>query len=336
MRIAVFDIGTNSIHMKIVDIHKNLLFEVLDHEKDMTRIGDGSFKDRKLTKKATRRAIGVIRKFVALAYAEGVTRFVAVATSAVRDARNGDDFVKTLFIKTGVRVKVISGEEEARLIFLGVASGTDTKQGKVLVIDIGGGSLELVLGDQKKIYYAESFELGVARLRDRFTPKLPASKKALKQLKAYAQERLKGAAERLRKKGFSTIVGTAGTFINVASMVYEEREGRRLRLRGYQALNRTQFMRQGRKWLKMSQKRLEELPGLENKRADTVAVGMVLIETLFRLLKAQTIFISDKGIREGIILNYIAKSILKKKEARPSIRVQWFGQKPYFAGRITK
>lgn len=105
-------------------------------------------------------------------------------------------------------------------------------------------------------------------------------------------------------------------------------------MRGYQKLERSQFMRQSREWLKLSLKKIEDLPGLEKKRADTVAVGAVLIESLFRLLKTRCIWVSDKGIREGIILDYIARALLSRRESRPAFQVQWFGQKPYFAGRV--
>ena len=167
MNLAVFDIGTNSIHMLVVEIRPDLSFEVLCHEKDTTRLGDGSFESRRLRKPAMGRALGVLERFQKIAKTSEVKNVVAVATSAVRDAKNGREFVREIYRRTGIRVRIISGNEEARLIELGARSSIETQGKKALVVDIGGGSLELILGDGRTHHFIESFPLGVARLTDR-------------------------------------------------------------------------------------------------------------------------------------------------------------------------
>ena len=153
MRIAVFDIGTNSIHMMIAQIHSDLTFKVLDREKDTTRLGDGSFEKHRLRKPAMKRAWDVIERFHEMALKHDAERIFGVATSAVRDARNGPAFVKEIYKRTGVRIRIISGEEEGRLIELAARSNFRVKGKKTLVVDIGGGSMELIVGDGKKHYF---------------------------------------------------------------------------------------------------------------------------------------------------------------------------------------
>ena len=333
MKIAIFDIGTNSIHMKIVQLNPDLSFEVLDHEKDMTRIGDGSFKVKKLSRGSIKRALKTIDHFSKIAKHEGVRRTIAVATSAVRDAKNAAQFTKAVYKKTGIRVRVISGKEEGRLIFLGVSSGIEKAEGKRLIVDIGGGSAEFVLGDHRRIDMDESLPLGVARLKDRFLKKNPPSKDNLRNLEESIEEKLADVIKSVEKKKFK-LIGTGGTLINLASMVYELRESRELRLRGHFELKRKELVRLHRKLIHMSTKRIRKLPGLDKKRADLIIAGSVLVTTLLKQLKKERIYISDKGIREGVILDFITKKYLRSKKQQPSLRVQWFGQKPFFSGNI--
>lgn len=333
MKIAVYDIGTNSIHMKVVQIHPDFSFEVLDHEKDMTRIGSGSFKAKKLSKTAMKRALRTLERFSKIARREGVRKSIAVATSAVRDAKNAAHFIKAVHKKTGLRVKVISGEEEGRLIFLGAVSGIEPPKDCRLIIDIGGGSAEFVLGDRRRIEMDLSLPLGVARLTDRYLKKSPPSKENLKHLEEALEEKLEPVFRQTEGKKFS-VIGTGGTMINLASMAYERKEKRELRLRGYYELQKNEFLRLHRKLVRMNSKRIRKLPGIDKKRADIMAAGSVLVMTLFKHLKKDSMFICDKGIREGVILDFIARLSGKGGKARPAVKLQWFGQKPFFSGKM--
>ena len=332
-KIAIYDIGTNSIHMKIVQLNPDLSFEVLDHEKDMTRIGSGSFKARKLSKRAMKRALKLLERFSKIARRQGAGRAIAVATSAVRDAKNARLFAKAVYKKTGIRIRVISGEEEGRLIFLGVASGIDPSTENKLIVDIGGGSAEFVLGNKRRIEMDSSLPLGVARLKDRFLKKDPPSKDNLRNLEESIEDKLADILKTLEKKKFS-VIGTGGTLINLASMVYEKKESRELRLRGYFELRKKEFMKLHRKLIGMSTNRIRKIPGLDKIRAALVIAGSMLVMCLFKQLKKESIFISDKGIREGMILDFIMKNKMKLKKSCPVLKLQWFGQKPFFSGKI--
>ncbi len=322
MKIAVYDIGTNSIHLLIVEIRKDLSFEILDHEKDATRIGDGSFKKKKLSGAAMKRAFAVMDRFTKIAKKCGVRRTLAVATSAVREATNGAAFIEALRKRTGVKVRVISGREEGRLIFLAARSAVETRGEKALVIDIGGGSMELVLGDSQKHYFLESYRLGVARLTDLFIRNDPPSKKEIKRLEQHIESQIRFGIKAVRRQEFSMVIGTAGTMIALALVVHQSMKSRELQLINNFTLHREALEKFHKRLIRTSLKERLKIPGLEPKRADLLVAGSVLVTTLMRMLKMKRITISDKGIREGLVLDFIEKNKKNIKDAQPGTGIR--------------
>src|SRR5262245_34411653 len=175
MRIAAIDIGTNSLHMIVVRVRPDLSFETLDREKEMVRLGAGGLDGRALTPDAMHAALQVLSKFARLAESHGVDKIVAVATSAIREAENGGQFLKTAMQQTGIRARVIAGVEEARLIQLAAAYGVNVTGEVVVVIDIGGGSVEITRGTGPAMDLGQSFKIGVIRLTERYVKSDPLS-----------------------------------------------------------------------------------------------------------------------------------------------------------------
>ena len=175
MRIAAIDIGTNSIHMIVVKVRPDLSFEVIDREKDMVRLGAGGLDGRNLTPTAMAAALQTLTKFRRLAETHKVDEIIASATSATREAENGGDFVAEVDRQTGIRIKVISGTEEARLIHLAAGYGVDVGGNTAVVVDIGGGSVEVTLGTATQMALGKSFKIGVIRLTERFVKSDPIS-----------------------------------------------------------------------------------------------------------------------------------------------------------------
>jgi exopolyphosphatase / guanosine-5'-triphosphate,3'-diphosphate pyrophosphatase len=181
-KLAVIDIGTNSIHMVLADILPDASFKILDRYKDITRLGNGVFATGRLSDEAMARALEVLKTLVTLARNKGFERISAVATSAVREAKNGGDFVGIVTEQTGLKVRVISGIEEARLIFVGVKNSIALSDGPTLVVDIGGGSVELILGNREGLIHGTSLKLGAIRLAEQYLPKTPPSESMLRAL----------------------------------------------------------------------------------------------------------------------------------------------------------
>src|SRR6186997_572014 len=160
MRIAAIDIGTNSVHMIVVQVRPDLSFEVIDREKEMVRLGAGGLDGRALTPEAMHAALQVLSKFRRLAESHKVDEIIAVATSATREAENGGEFLQAIHEQTGVRPRVISGTEEARLIHMAAVYGVGATSDAAVVIDIGGGSVEVTRGSGPAIDVGRSFKLG--------------------------------------------------------------------------------------------------------------------------------------------------------------------------------
>src|SRR5688572_28739996 len=185
MRIAAIDIGTNSVHMIVVNVRPDLSFEVIDREKVMVRLGAGGLDGRALTTEAMTSALQALSKFKRLAESHGVDEILAAATSAVREARNGGEFLGRILRDTGIRARVIAGPEEARLIHQAAMYGVDVGSGRGVVIDIGGGSVEITLGTATSIQLARSFKIGVIRLTERFVRTDPLSERDERKLSKY-------------------------------------------------------------------------------------------------------------------------------------------------------
>src|SRR5580700_6355098 len=168
IRLAAIDIGTNSAHMIVVRVRPDFSFEVIDREKEMVRLGAGGLDGRALTPEAMHAALQVLSKFRRLAESHRVDEIVAVATSATREAENGGPFLHAVTERTGIRPRVISGTEEARLIHLAAAYAVSGSGDVAVVIDIGGGSVEVTRGTGGAVELGRSFKLGVIRLTERF------------------------------------------------------------------------------------------------------------------------------------------------------------------------
>ena len=307
MRLAAIDIGTNSLHMIVVNVRPDFSFEVIDREKEMVRLGAGGLDGKALTAEAMQAALQVLSKFRRLAESHSVDQIVAVATSAVREAENGGEFLRTVAIETGIRPRVISGTEEARLIHMAAAYGVGAAGEVLVVIDIGGGSVEITRGAGPSMEMGRSFKLGVIRMTERFVKSDPIAereeRKLVRHIDADAGEHL----ARIRKAGFDRVVGTSGTILSLGAIAagHQGRSGpATLRNRRVSA---KQLHRVRRTMTSLNLEKRVRVPGLEPRRADLSPAGAVLIDTMVRRLGADELTLCDLSLREGVVLDYIAR-----------------------------
>ncbi len=213
MRIAAIDVGSNSIHMVVAQVESDGRFRVLDRAKEMVRLGQRTLTSGRLSAEAMTAGVRTLAAFKTLAERQGVERFSAVATSAVREAKNGGDFIQRVREEIGLRVKVIPGREEARLIYLGVRHAIDLRTAPTLIVDIGGGSVEFILTEQDKPVALDSLKIGVARLSERYLGEDPPTKKELAALEAYLAEQLEPVLALAAERKVRHVVGTSGTML---------------------------------------------------------------------------------------------------------------------------
>jgi exopolyphosphatase/guanosine-5'-triphosphate,3'-diphosphate pyrophosphatase len=322
MRIAAIDIGTNSVHMIVVQVRHDLSFEVIDREKAMVRLGAGGLDGRALTAEAMSAALQALSKFRRLAESRQVDVLLAAATSATREARNGGEFLARIERDTGIRSRVITGVEEARLIHQAAVYGVNVGSGRAVVIDVGGGSVEITLGTAADIQFVRSFKVGVIRLTERFVRTDPLSPRDERRMVKHILEEVDRHCEQITIAGFDRVIGTSGTILSLGSVAATMARGmppgelRNLRVSAKQ-------MRRVRKAvLKLDLEQRLSLPGLDPRRADLTVAGAVLLDTLLRRLGADELTLCDLALREGLVLDYIRRNRKKiaRADAIPDVR----------------
>lgn len=307
MRLAAIDIGTNSVHMIVVRVRPDFSFEVIDREKEMVRLGAGGLDGRKLTREAMTAALQALSKFERLARSHQVDEILAAATSATREAENGGELLAAIEQQTGIKPRIITGTEEARLIHLAAVYGVDTPKASV-VIDIGGGSVEVTLGAGDEVRFARSFKLGVIRLTERFVTSDPISKREERKLVAHISAQVDRYLGHIVSAGFDRVIGTSGTILSLGSVATALDHG--------SAPSEVRNLRVPAKAIRKVRKlvcatpldgRLQ-IPALDPRRADLVVAGSVLLDTLLRTLGAKDITLCDLALREGLVLDFIKRN----------------------------
>ncbi len=319
--LAFLDIGTNSIRMVLLEVRKNHTFTVIREEKEVVRLGEGLFVRGLLQKKAMDRAINVCRHFLEMAYAFRVGEVVAVATCATREAKNQQDFLSRLVDEAGLHVQVVSGREEARLIYLGVSSGFHLEDKKTLFIDIGGGSTEISLGDQYEYENLESLGLGAIRLTSMFLKdggRGAVGDKLYEKMKKYSKNKMYRAVERLDATKVKFVVGTSGTIINLAEIArkkfHPSMSKKELNLKYKELKLLCAQLRQ----MTLAERR--KIAGMNPGRADIIVAGAIILETLMEELDIKELEISRRGLQHGMFVDYLMRHGLYLQPEQISVR----------------
>jgi exopolyphosphatase/guanosine-5'-triphosphate,3'-diphosphate pyrophosphatase len=320
MQIAAIDIGTNSVHMIVVRLRPDLSFEVIDREKDMVRLGAGGLGGGELTASAMSAAMQTLMKFRRLAESHGVDEIIASATSAVRESANGAKFIGQVYRATGIRIRVISGTEEARLIHLAAAYATGIGARTGVVIDIGGGSVEITAGTAARMQSGRSFKLGVIRLTEKFVTTDPLSGREERRMVRAIRRETRTFIAQLRRRGFDRVIGTSGTVLTLGELA----AGRR------RTAGDVRNLRISAKAVHRLRERLTDeplagrlkMPGLDPRRADLCVAGAVLLDTLLEELRAEDLTLCDFALREGLVLDYIKRNRahIQQVERYPDVR----------------
>lgn len=298
-RLAAIDIGTSSLHLAIAQPAPSGRPELLLREKLPVRLGSGGRDMKSLNPDAVDRAIDALRTFRALADANDADVH-AVATSAVREAENADAFIARAKIEAGIVVEVIAGTEEARLIHLGVLGAVPLADVDHLVIDIGGGSTELIVGSGVEPRLTRSLKLGHVRLTDRFFPDGTSDQRALSTCRNFIRSFIAEAAAAISMFPVEVVVGCSGTFETLMAVARDDVDRRR----GADPVSRSEVERAAELLVAAeTSARRGEISGVEPHRADTILAGAILVETLMDTLGFDEFIVSPDALREGLILD---------------------------------
>ncbi len=301
--IAAIDLGTNSFHLIIAYIKENGSLQIIDRRREVIRIasskagGFGFITDEEINK-----SIQILKGFKLLAD-EYKAEIRAAATSAVREASNGKDFIKKIFNETTINAEIISGKREAELIFLGAAKALNLKDKNALVIDTGGGSTEIIVGNVDKIIFAESLKLGSVRLSRKFFPDFTLSPENITLCTNYIKDELAKLSNKALLLNYDTVIGASGTILSAAATIHF------MKHKFFpEKINGIQFTFEELKELSgivLSKPTIEKrllISGIEEKRADILPAGLLILNELFIFFNIKTLIVSEYGLREGLIL----------------------------------
>src|ERR1041384_7827678 len=308
MRLAAIDIGTNSVHMIVVRVRPDLSFEVTDREKAMVRLGAGGLDGRALTSEAMTAALQALSKFKRIAESHRVDQVLAAATSATREARNGGEFLARIERETGIRPRVISGVEEARLIHQAAVYGVDVGGRRAVVIDIGGGSVEITLGTTTGVQLARSFKIGAIRLTERLVSSDPLSERDERRIVKHILGEIDRHCDQIVATGFDRIIGTSGTILSIGAVVATAARGTPPSELRNLHISAKQIRRIRKAVVGLDLEHRLGMPGLDPRRADLIVAGSVLLDTILRRLGAEELTLCDLALREGLVLDYIRRN----------------------------
>jgi exopolyphosphatase/guanosine-5'-triphosphate,3'-diphosphate pyrophosphatase len=301
MRLASIDLGSNTIHLLVVDVAADGGWRIVEHDQQVTRLGEGLARAGRLADAPMARTRDVVLGFVRRAERAGAREIAIVATSAVREAANGAEFAADLGRRAGHPVRVVSGDDEARLTVRGVLRGLRPVPRTLRTFDIGGGSTEYVLARDARVVAAVSLRLGVVPLAERYPFPGPVDAASYRQLEDELRARL--AAElppAIREATVEALVGTAGTVTTLAALDQGLATYDRDRVQGHR-LSRAAIERLRDRLAALDVAGRAALPCLEPGRADLIVPGVAIVTATMDVLGADAVVVSDWGLREGIM-----------------------------------
>lgn len=301
-RFAIIDLGTNTFHLLIAEKSNAAKTDILINEKVSVKIGQGGISKNVIQSDAYERALRTLTSFKEIIDLHKVVNIHAIATSAIRNARNGSTLVQDIKDKTGIDIQVISGEKEAELIYNGVKFGTPMGNSTSVIMDIGGGSVEFIIGNNDNIFWSGSFEIGAQRLVDKFHQSDPIDKEDITNLFNYLQEKLIPVFEASEIYQPLTLIGASGTFDTLCEIdilrkgikfSMEQEKEYTLSLQDFEKIS-----------LDIIKKNKDErmlIPGMAEIRIDMIVVACVLIDFIVQKLQIQKIKVSPYALKEGVL-----------------------------------
>jgi exopolyphosphatase/guanosine-5'-triphosphate,3'-diphosphate pyrophosphatase len=320
LKLAAIDIGSNSIKLVVVEAASSDSFAVLAREKEVVRLGHDTLREGHISPDAIERAANCIGRFRSIAEARGAEQIIAIATASVREAHNAAEFIEEVQKRTGVRVEVLSGLEEARLIGIAAAQGCGMGSTSLLNIDIGGGSTEFSLVINNVPVELFSVKLGAVGLTEALISTDPVKPKELRALREEIRSALERPSRELRGLLWQQATGTSGTIISIGEV---------LRLRRLRAVSSDELGAQpagieiplgelerfNERMAGMSTDERRNVPGISAQRSEIIVAGGQILEGAMRALNIKVLRTCDYALREGTIINRLREMEAESRRA---------------------
>ncbi|POY37831.1 exopolyphosphatase [Solitalea longa] len=301
MRLAVIDMGTNTFHLLIAELKNGFMAEVYK-ENIAVKLGEGGINKRVIIDSAFERGIKAVKHFEEKIIDYQVEALKIIGTSALRNAKNGNDFALKVKEITGYEVEIIDGDREAEFIYLGVKEAIELHNHKSLIIDIGGGSVEFIICDDQQMFWKQSFEIGASRLIQKFHLSDPITREEIIEMEAYFEETLANLFSAAEAIKIDQIIGSAGSFETFADMIGHRFHTPELidELTTYE-FNMSEFEAIYEQLIHSTHKQRLQTPGIISMRVDMIVVAAILTNYVRRRLNASRMHLSTYALKEGVI-----------------------------------
>lgn len=305
-RIAVLDLGTNTFHLLITDVENGLVKKEVLKDYLPVKMGEGGINKKFITTEAFNRGIIAIKAFDQIIKQYNVNQIKAVATSAIRDASNGEDFINRVKSETGIEIEIIDGNREAELIYKGVIAAVTIKDEPVLIMDIGGGSVEFIICNSSQIFWKKSYPIGAARLMETFHHNDPISKSNIQEINDFLDESLKGLVYNFLKFKPNILIGSAGAFETFAELVtlkFNLPKEKLLETEYVFDLNQVNEVLID--LLKSNHSERSNNVAIIPLRVDMIIVATVLTKYIIKTFKITSLKLSNYSLREGVLFDLL-------------------------------
>ncbi len=305
-RIAAIDLGTNSFHAVIVDIYPDGSFRTVDKLKEMVILAEKGMSDH-LSEDAMLRGLDALKRIKFLCDSQEVETILAFATSAIRESKNGGEFIQRIYRETRIKARAIPGKREAQLIGYAVRHSISMDDEMVMMVDIGGGSVEFIIGNNTEMVYHNSLKLGVARMSAKFVENDPITDKEIHKLEKHYKKKLKKVFKAAEKYPIKTIIGSSGTMENIGAMVANQKSLPADITLNELVFTASDFQDLYKDFILLNRKKRKKINQLDEKRIDIINPGMVLVKFLLEKFGIEHIKISEGALRDGMIQEFIKK-----------------------------
>jgi len=303
MRIAIIDMGTNTFNLLIVETSDSNQYKIIFKDKAGVKLGKNGINNKLITPEAFERGINSISQHMESISRFNVEKIITTATSGVRSTKNGMDFVKAIENKFGLKVQILSGDEEAELIYRGVKQVVKFNNENVLILDIGGGSNEFIIANSKGLIWKHSFNLGMARLLDMFKPSDPITSEEIKKVEEYIDSELNILYEAFELYQPKKLIGCSGTFNSFRSMIIA-RNGdipEEVRKSNSYPINLEDYAILHEDLLKSTLDERKRMEGLELVRIEMIVLASIFVNFIISKFKINSLTQSAFAIKEGMV-----------------------------------
>lgn len=301
MKIAIIDLGTNTFNLLVVGFEKDNITR-LHTSKNAVKLGEGGFAEKMIRPEAFRRGILAFSEHMETARSLDCEKVYAFATSAVRSAKNGKEFIKTIYQQFKVKVDIISGDREADLIYQGVRESGVLGKKPVLIMDIGGGSTEFIIASENEIFWKESFPLGAARLLENFRPSDPVRQMEISLIENHLRHTAENLFVAINQFPVKELVGSSGSFDSIVDMIKASRgEIPNSEMEPYNEIDLKEFDSVFNMLINSTREERYNIPGLIPLRVDFIVIASILIQLVIRDCGIKKMWQSGYSLKEGVV-----------------------------------